>query len=193
MASSSPSGAGPTWGSDRPSPSGHPRFPPGSKGHDPGFLPFRKGDRTRDRKGKGENPPPHPTLRGVAFHLVERKHVAMATVKDVPADAFIEAYAEHLKSSDKVRVSDPKGGVAHRQVDEEEARAGRDAGGADGSPPARRVRGKAGEEVVQTCKTSRSRPEPRKENERAVVDGLADPTTTLGLFRPPAFDDASST
>lgn len=159
----------------------------------PGSCPFERGIEPGTGRGKGETPPPHPTLRGVALHLVERKHVAMATVKDVPADAFIEAYAEHLKSSDKVRVSDPKGGVAHRQVDEEEARAGRDAGGADGSPPARRVRGKAGEEVVQTCKTSRSRPEPRKENERAVVDGLADPTTTLGLFRPPAFDDASST
>lgn len=37
-----------------------------------------------------------------------RAHVAMATVKDVPADAFIAAYAEHLKASDKVR------GVARR-------------------------------------------------------------------------------
>ena len=37
-----------------------------------------------------------------------RAQVAMATVKDVPADAFIAAYAEHLKSSDKVR------GVARR-------------------------------------------------------------------------------
>lgn len=28
----------------------------------------------------------------------------MATVKDVPADAFIRAYAEHLKASDKIQL-----------------------------------------------------------------------------------------
>lgn len=38
----------------------------------------------------------------------------MATVKDVPADAFIAAYAEHLKASDKVRGEERRDGKIRR-------------------------------------------------------------------------------